>query len=221
MFPPPVPPQPYPQSPLPQPGKSKSSFVIAAVVLACLLVPLAGAVMLGVAMLAGLRPIARVNAKAPDRAELDEKQIPRLIEKHLPCRKRCRTTGVTIVTDAPLSVSVWSDEIPGRLLFYRIDPERGAELAFSQDWDDDFKPATIDYRTVDWAIARKLMDELESRAVRRTVHSVIVGPCEVDPSAERLRPARRGSADACVSGSVLTSRGDLTLKYDARTGKAR
>jgi hypothetical protein len=159
-----------------------------------------------------LSPSIAVNA-APQRSPLDHaEEIPRQIARDLPCKTSCRVGTIVIHTHG-FSVTVESDDVPGRTLLYNLRPDGGAELGFSTDWGSRM-PGLIDLGAIDWSLVRMVVDEMNQQALEgRELDNVTLRPC-----VPKLG-STRGSVDkACIWASVLTAKGTLERSYDAATG---
>lgn len=153
---------------------------------------------------AGFLLVRRVRGTA-----LDPKEVPRQMRAELPCKASCKVTNM-VVYSTWFSVSVVSDEVKDRTLLYRVYAS-GAELGFSQDWHGN-TPVAFDYEAIDWSLVGPLKKELNAQAISgRDTDSVMIMPCEYG--------RKEGLARPCMQASVMTTKGELTKKIDATTGK--
>ena len=184
--------------------KNRTAIVVVAVV-----------AVMGVLFFAGpMAVVMLVRRATPGATEVDPKTVPKLIRKHMPCKRSCAVTRV-VLHEGSFSVTVVSEDIEERTLTYRVYQATGAELSLSQDGLHPSSRVTIDLDEVDWSVAGKLVRKLEAKAVSgRSVSYVQLSPCEYDKEAEE--PVR-----ACFKANVLTEKGDLEVTLDAKTGKRR
>lgn len=164
--------------------------------------------LVSLSLLLALVVAAAILWRARDREPtLDPTTIPATIARELPSRERCAVVHVTVL-DTWFSVSVESEDVPGRTLDYRI-YATGAVRGLEQHG---LTLPPLDLRAVDWRLVARLRGDLEDRAASgQRVPSVMLRPCTYT-SAER--PAK-----PCLEAAVVTSAGRIRRVTDAETGE--